>query len=104
MTLDRRRFLTGAALGVENIRSHVRPLTGRLQKELPSAGYPSITPKGNQSPIVTFRLKDPIAARTRLRKAGVIVSVRTGRNGQMRVSPSVFNNLADIDRLIEALA
>ena len=91
-------------LGVENIRSHVRPLTGRLQKELPSAGYPSITPQGNESPIVTFRLKDPIAARTRLRKAGVIVSVRTGKNGQMRVSPSVFNNLADVDRLIEALA
>ena len=91
-------------LGVENIRSHVRPLTDRLQKELPLAGYPSITPKGNESPIVTFKLKDPIAARTRLRKAGVIVSVRTGKNGQMRVSPSVFNNLADVDRLLEALA
>ena len=91
-------------LGVENIRSHVRPLTERLQEGLPAVGYPSITPKGNQSPIVTFRLKDAEAARDRLRKAGVIVSAGGGKDARMRVSPSVFNNLADVDRLIEALA
>ena len=91
-------------LGVENIRSQVRPLTERLQNGLPAAGYPSITPKGNQSPIVTFKLKDPAVTRARLQKAGVIVSVRSGKDRQMRVSPSVFNNLADVDRLITALA
>jgi selenocysteine lyase/cysteine desulfurase len=90
-------------VGVENIRAHVRSLTARLQERLPDVGYPSITPKGNESPIVSFVVKDPDAARARLKKAGVIVTLRSGDPGQMRVSPSVFNNLADVDRLVEAV-
>ena len=90
-------------LGVENIRTHVRPVIEKLQRELPAIGYPSITPRGNRSPIATFLVPDVEKARERLKKAGVIVTLRNGKPGQMRVSPSVFNNLADIDRLVEAL-
>ena len=91
-------------MGVENIRTHVRPVIEKLQRELPAIGYPSITPRGNRSPIATFLVPDVEKARQRLKKAGVIVTLRNGKPGQMRVSPSVFNNLADIDRLVEALA
>ena len=92
-------------LGVQNIRSHVRTLTERLQKELPALGYPSATPRGTNSPIVTFEFKNPEQVRSRLSKAGIIVTLRTGAEGnQMRVSPSVFNNRQDIDRLIQALS
>ncbi|MCC6344643.1 MAG: aminotransferase class V-fold PLP-dependent enzyme [Bryobacterales bacterium] len=89
-------------LGVRNIRNHVRTLTDRLQKELPAMGYPSITPKGNESPIVSFAFKDPEAAMRKLRKADVHVAMRFGN--KMRISPSVFNNMSDIDRLLGALA
>ena len=92
-------------LGIDNIRAHVRPLTDRLQKELPALGYPSITPKGNQSPVVSFRFKDASDIKTRLHRAGVIVTLRTSANElQMRVSPSLYNNMADIEKLIHALA
>jgi selenocysteine lyase/cysteine desulfurase len=90
-------------LSVENIRAHVRPLTRRLRAELPAAGYACITPPGNQSPIVSFLVPDVPRARTLLSEAGVIVSLGNGSPGRMRVSPSVFNNLADVDRLIDAM-
>ncbi|MBT4499865.1 MAG: aminotransferase class V-fold PLP-dependent enzyme [Gemmatimonadetes bacterium] len=88
-------------LGVHNIRDHVRTLTDRLQEELPAMGYPSITPKGNESPILAFVVKDPPATMARLREAGVHVAMRYG--DKMRLSPSVFNNQEDVDRLLEAL-
>ena len=89
-------------LGVDSIRNHVRALTDRLQKELPAMGYPSITPKGNESPIVVFRASDPVATMKKLRAAGVHVAMRFGN--KMRISPSVFSNQQDVDRLLEALA
>ena len=92
-------------LGVQNIRPHVRTLTERLQKELPALGYPSVTPRGTDSPIVTFEFKNPEQVRSRLSKAGIIVTLRAGAEGnQMRISPSVFNNRQDVDRLIQALS
>ena len=80
-------------------------MTDRLQKELPAIGYKSITPRGSESPIVSFQVHDGEATKARLKKADVIVTLRVDtRESQMRVSVSVFNNMADIDRLIGALA
>lgn len=89
-------------LGIENIRAHVRPLTNRLQKELPAMGYPCITPKGNESPIVTFLVKDWKNTAERLRNANIELTLRFGN--QMRIAVSVFNNNEDVDRLLQALA
>jgi selenocysteine lyase/cysteine desulfurase len=86
--------------GVDTIRAHVRPLTERLLKEMPALGYPSITPKGNESPIVSFTVKDPAATKAKLQKAKVVVTI----GSTMRVSPSIFNNMSDVDRLLAALA
>jgi selenocysteine lyase/cysteine desulfurase len=86
---------------VDNIRDHARSLTDHLQEELPRRGYPSITPRGNDSPIVTFEVKDPASTASRLRDAGVHVAMRYGN--KMRLSPSVYNSPEDVDRLLEAL-
>ena len=86
--------------GVARIRAHVRPLTERLRKEMPALGYPSITPPDNESPIVSFAVKDPAAAKAKLQKAKVVVSM----GSTMRVSPSIFNNMSDVERLLAALA
>jgi len=88
-------------LGVGNIRDHVRALTDRLQEELPRRGYPSITPKGNESPIAAFEVGDPAGTATRLKEAGVHVAMRFGN--KLRLSPSVYNNQEDVDRLLDAL-
>ncbi len=88
-------------LGVHNIRNHARTLTDRLQEELPARGYPSITPRGNESPILAFEVKDPETTMKQLRNADVHVAMRFGN--KMRISPSVYNNQEDIDRLLQAL-
>jgi selenocysteine lyase/cysteine desulfurase len=88
-------------LGVENILAHANSLTAKLRKEMPGLGYPCITPEGNPSPTVSFIVKDPETTRKKLARAHVAVKVEWR---QMRVSPSVYNNAADIDRLLNALA
>ena len=88
-------------LGVDSIRNHARDLTDRLQEELPQRGYKSITPQGNESPILSFVAPHPEAVLASCRSANVHVAMRFGN--KMRLSPSVYNNLEDIDRLLEAL-
>ena len=90
-------------LGLQNIRAHARQLTDRLQKELPAIGYPSVTPKGNETPIVAFMLKDVEATQKKLRDGKVTATI-IGNEKRMRLSVSVFNTQADIDHLLTALA
>ena len=90
-------------LGLTNIRAHARQLTDRLQKELPAMGYPSLTPRGNETPIVSFELKDVAATQRQLRQAGVTATI-IGAERRMRLSVSVFNNHEDIDKLVKALS
>ena len=88
-------------LGVENIQAHVQSLTRRLQKELPRLGYPAATPVEAKSAIVSFVVKDPRAVSARLEKAKVDVKID---QHLLRVSPSVYNNQTDIDKLLNALS
>jgi selenocysteine lyase/cysteine desulfurase len=87
-------------LGVENILAHSLRLTDRLRREMPRLGFPCITPEGNQSPTVAFVVREPEGTRAKLARARVAVKVEWR---QMRVSPSVYNTDADIDRLLNAL-
>jgi selenocysteine lyase/cysteine desulfurase len=89
-------------LGLANIRAHARQLTERLQKELPALGYPSVTPAGNETPIVAFELKDAAETSRKLKQAGVAATIIDGER-RLRVAVSVFNNHADIDKLVSAL-
>ncbi len=103
-------------LGVDNIRVHARELTDRLQNELPSGRYTSITPKGTEAAIVVFLCKDSEDIRNRIRRAneegrtnisigGSNSGLTVGRNGnQMRFSVSVYNNHEDVDRILEVLS
>lgn len=90
------------AVGVDNIRKYVRTLTSRLMEELPKIGYPSITPQGNESPIMAFVAKDPDDTMKRLRSANIHCAMRFGN--KLRISPSIYNNQKDIDRIIHALS
>src|SRR5262245_64183225 len=88
-------------VGPERIQAHAQSLTARLQKELPGLGYEALTPAESRSPIVTFVVKDPEAAAARLRRARVEVKLD---QHYMRVSPSVYNDQGDVDRLLNALS
>ncbi len=105
-----------SSIGVEAIRAHVKPLTERLQKELPPLGYTPITPLDSPSPIVSFLPNDIEETQSKLERAfgHQVVSFRTwyrtGSQGQremvkgMRLGISVYNNDADMDQFLSALA
>jgi selenocysteine lyase/cysteine desulfurase len=88
-------------LGVERIEAHRQPLLKRLRQEMPRLGYPCATPPGTKSALITFLVKDRKPVLDRLVKANV--NVRLGAHF-LRVSPSVYNDLRDVDRLLEALS
>jgi len=66
-------------------------------------GYPSVTPKGNETPTVAFQLKDAADTARKLKRAGVTATIIEDER-RLRVSVSVFNVQEDIDHLIAALS
>jgi selenocysteine lyase/cysteine desulfurase len=88
-------------LGVSRIQAHRIPLIRRLQEALPAKGFKPMTPAGSTSPIVSFACKDADKRfGPALQRARINVQLYPNR---LRVSPSIYNNADDIERLIEAL-
>jgi len=80
-------------------------LADRLRDELPRRGYELVLKPAlpsERSGIVSFRHPRMVPAElhTRLREAGVIVSLRSDF---LRASPHYYNSDEDLDRLLEAL-
>ena len=88
-------------LGVESIEAHRQPFLERLRKEMPRLGFEPVTPPGSRSALITFTFKERQPVLERLQKANI--NVRLGAHF-MRVSPSIYNDMQDIDRLLEALS
>lgn len=91
------------SLGVANIQRHRLPLISRLQSEMPRLGFTAVTPPGATSGIVTFARKGVAESDVPRRLAAARINVRVAANW-MRISPSVYNDMADIERLLEALS
>jgi selenocysteine lyase/cysteine desulfurase len=89
-------------VGIERIHAHRQPLLRRLHDELPRLGFSSITPAGTTSAIVAFTAPDAEHRfAPRLKQANVSVTLSGER---MRISPSFFNDIHDVERLLAALA
>ena len=103
-------------IGIDNIRAHARELTARLQKELPALGFTAITPDDTESGIRTFLHPDTDSLKAKINRAneegranisigGPNSGLTVGRGGnQVRFSVSVYNNHADIDKVLEVLS
>jgi selenocysteine lyase/cysteine desulfurase len=89
------------SLGVENIQAWRQPMLRRLQEEMPRLGFVPQTPLDSTSPIVTFAHKDEARITKKLEAARVSVRVAPY---WVRISPSVYNDMGDIDRLLDALS
>ena len=82
-------------VGVAKIHAHRQPLLRRLHEELPRLGFTSITPPGHH--LRDRRVHPPDAEKrfaARLKQANVSVTLSGER---MRVSPSLFNDVRDIE-------
>ena len=89
-------------LGLDKIRAHARQMTDRLQKELPPLGYKPLTPRGTETPIVAFELKDA-AATAKALQAGKVNATIIANENRLRLSVSVFTTHEDIDRVVDVL-
>jgi selenocysteine lyase/cysteine desulfurase len=88
-------------LDVRRIEAHRQPLLQKLRDEMPRLGFDCITPEGTTSPIITFTMADGTGVQDRLVRAGVDVRVASN---YVRFSPSVYNDLADVDTALAALS
>lgn len=88
-------------LGVTAIQAHRAPLLKRAREELVRLGYRPITPEGTTSPLLSFAHHDPQSLAPRLQRAKVKIALW---HDFFRITPSVFNDMTDIERLIEALS
>ena len=88
-------------VGVNRIQAYRQPLIDYLQEELPKLGYPTITPRGAGSALVSFRHDDPEGLRRSLAAQGVTITVS---DHYFRVSLSAFNDMNDVESLLRALA
>jgi cysteine desulfurase/selenocysteine lyase len=91
-------------VGTANIERYVLGLLDLLIErieELPGYGVRSDVPPTHRSGIISLGTPDPRADAERLLTNNVIVSYR---EGGVRVSPHLFNNEDDIDRLVSVLA
>jgi selenocysteine lyase/cysteine desulfurase len=88
-------------LGVENIHAHRQPFLKRLHEEMPRLGFTPLTPPESTSALISFSVKDYKDVQQRLQKASVNARVS---QRYIRISPSVFNDMSDIERLLQALS
>ncbi len=88
-------------IGVEKIYQYRKPMIDRLQNELPKAKYIPLTPSDSVSPIVCFAFKDAAKIlKPKLDAADISISVY---EHMIRISPSIYNDMNDIEKLISVL-
>lgn len=88
-------------LGVDKIQEHRRPLLRPLQTELPRLGFQPMTPADSASAIVAFAKQDAAELAMRLKRAHIDIAVYPHR---IRISPSVYNDESDVEKLLAALS
>lgn len=89
-------------LGVEAIVRHRKPLLDYLREELPKRGFDPLTPRESNGPILAFSYRGAAARFGKpLRDAGIQISTYENR---IRISPSVYNDMGDAEKLVRVLS
>jgi len=89
-------------LGPAAIHAHRLPLLERLQDEVPKLGFRAMTPREDMVGVVTFAREHLGSSDVAGRLLAAGVNVRLADHW-MRVSPSVYNDMEDVERLLAAL-
>jgi selenocysteine lyase/cysteine desulfurase len=90
-------------IGLDNIKAHRQPLLKKLRQEVPKLGFTSVTPPESTGGNITFAKRDVYKSGLPEKLKAANVNVRFSRHW-MRLSPSVYNDMQDIDRFLEALS
>jgi selenocysteine lyase/cysteine desulfurase len=89
-------------LGLANIKAHRQPLLKMLRAEVPRHGFTLVTPPEATSGSITFAKVDVGKSGLPEKLRAAKVNVRFSRHW-MRLSPSVYNDLNDVQRFLEVL-
>ncbi len=88
-------------VGVDTIAEYRKPIIKALQNSLPNYQFLPLTPIDMNSPIVSFAYQGALKKlKPRLEAADIDISVY---ENMIRISPSFYNDMNDIDKLIEVL-
>jgi selenocysteine lyase/cysteine desulfurase len=90
-------------LGVANIQAHRQPLVRKLQQEVPRLGFTPVTPPESTGGNVTFAKTNIMQSEIPRKLQAAKVNVRLDTHW-MRLSPSVYNDMSDVDRFLDALS
>jgi selenocysteine lyase/cysteine desulfurase len=88
-------------LGPENIEAYRQPMLQRLHQEMPRLGFRPMTPADSRSALISFAAEDTARYAERLKSAKVNVRIAPHF---IRVAPSIYNDMSDIDRFLSALS
>lgn len=89
------------SIGLEAANQQIKYLTQRIKTEAKAAGFQLATCETAHGAMLALRSKDMYATVQKLSEQGVVVSCR---DDNIRISPHVYNNDEDIQRLFEALS
>jgi selenocysteine lyase/cysteine desulfurase len=91
------------SLGVANIQAHRLPLIRKLQQEVPRLGFTPVTPPESTAGVATFAKTGVGQSDLPKRLQSAKVNVRFSTHW-MRLSPAVYNDMADVERFLEVLS
>ena len=90
-------------IGPGNIKAYRQPLLRRLREEVPRLGFTLVTPAESSGGNITFAKRDVLNSGLPERLQAAKVNVRFDRHW-MRLSPSVYNDMRDVERFLSVLA
>ena len=87
-------------VGVENIQAYRQRMIDTLQQEMRARGWMPMTPLWSKSPIVSFGYRNAGQLAERLAAHKIRITLRTD---YLRISPTVFNDMNDIDKFLAVI-
>ncbi len=87
-------------LGVENIERHAISLIEQLKEGVASCGFETLTPEDNVSPIFSLAIKNAERFAPAFESENIKITTRWNH---IRIAVSVFNDSADIEKLLSVL-
>jgi selenocysteine lyase/cysteine desulfurase len=90
-------------IGPDNIKAYRQPLLKRLREEVPRLGFTLVTPPESTGGNITFAKRDVLKSGLPEKLRAAKVNVRFDTHW-MRLSPSVYNDMQDIERFLSVLA
>ena len=91
-------------VGLSKIEKHAVGLAHEFRMGAIKLGYEAWTPEGNQSPIVSIiHGRDPDHLQRLLQEESIVITFKGTNRPVLRVAVSLFNNRADIQRVLKVL-